>query len=146
MRSSTGCLLVVCKIPTATRVCCSKNGVNARRRRRRLYWWAAHLPKVRLAVHVLARWAVYMPPASTARVRFANVAGREDFSEHTPYMVPGSIMVPHTPGGLTSSLFTTLHYSLNLIRARMWYGPGGVAGAVDHTFKASHTTHALQFD
>jgi len=72
---------------------------------------------------------------------FANVVGRENFSEHTPYMVPGSIMVPHTPGGPTSSLFTTLHCSLNLIRARMWYGPGGVAGAVDHTFKASRSTH-----
>jgi len=75
---------------------------------------------------------------------FAQVVCRDDFSEHTPYLVPGSILVSPTPNGPTSSLFTTMHCSLNLIRARMWYGPGGVAGAVDHTFKVCHITHAMQ--
>ena len=75
--------------------------------------------------------------ASSTHFDFAKVAAGQDFTENTPYLVPGSIVVPHTRGGPTCSLFTTVNFSLNLIRARMWYGPQGVAGAVDHTFKVS---------
>ena len=74
---------------------------------------------------------------------FEYVSSRPDFNADSPYLVPGSVPVATETGGLTCSLFTTMNFSLNLIRARQWYGHSHIPGAVDHTFKVTPISHTF---
>ena len=68
---------------------------------------------------------------------FESVSAKPDFSADSPYLVPGCMIITEHPGAPSCSLFTTLNFSLNLVRARQWYGHRHIAGAVDHTFKVN---------